>query len=127
MTSWLERKIAPRQRQDMRRQREQFAVACDEAGVLKREENAPRGGARQAGGPAISLSVIGAGRAPNACSSAQAPIEAFDEIGGAGFAVGCASASAWKSLAAPLIVLAILNKCSIDEQSARLRFHRKPY
>ena len=42
--------IARRQHQHTRRKPKQFSVGGDEAGMFEREENPPRGGARQAGG-----------------------------------------------------------------------------
>ena len=65
------------------RQREQLAVAGDEAAALEGEENAARGGARQIGGAREIAQRHRAVGGAELLQQAQAAVEALDEIGGA--------------------------------------------
>jgi len=70
----------------MRRQREQLAVACDKAAALQREQDAPRGGARQLRGARDVAQRHRAGRFAEGLQQTKPAVETFDEIGGAFFA-----------------------------------------
>ena len=72
--------IRRRQHQHARRQPEQLAVARDQAGTLEREQNAPRGRARQVGGFGEIAQRHRLLAAAKQLEHPQAAVEAFDEI-----------------------------------------------
>ncbi|MHC2160250.1 hypothetical protein ACVL5V_002671 [Bradyrhizobium ottawaense] len=69
-----------RQRQHMRCQREQLAIAADKTAALEREQHTSGGGARQVRGAGEIAQRHRAGRRAEALQQAQAAIERFDEI-----------------------------------------------